>query len=66
VIAVMTVKKTTEGKVVYIERDDSTHFDTIGIRLSIYVPKITAKNMLDNADLVTLMIEAGDQTKAAV
>lgn len=62
IVAVMTVKKETPGKVVFEECDSSPHLNSTGGALNIYIPKNSAKTLLGGADKITMLIEPGDQT----
>lgn len=61
IAAVMAVKKETPGTFQFEEIDGSPHYETIGRRLSFYVPKVTRKTMLEPDDTITVLVEAGDQ-----
>lgn len=62
-LAVMTIKKTTTGTIVFEEEEDgdSPHLETIGRPLNIYIPKPSYKLLLAEPTVITVLIEPGDQ-----
>lgn len=64
IVAVMEIKKTTQGTVVFEETEDggSPHLEAVGRPLNIYIPKPAYKLLLGEPTIVTVLIEPGDQT----